>query len=371
MKNVDVQKMGQCENVADQKRGIIMSRLYELLNDVSVNFEVYKEQELSELETKRIKKNVLNEIKARKKQNKTKWTTFAKACACVVLILGVGSAGIVAANGQLPEGIKNLFGIHSKKEIQIAGKMGKALDISAQDAGIKITAEGIMRDARHVGIVYKIEKSDGGMLDQKGRKCTGAEFVEDDCEGDGGKLWTSGSEDCLKQEWNRYHIRYYTIFNYDEQIGNNLQITISDLKLWFGDDPSEVDIKGNWTFDVAADCKDSSVDLAQGQKLQFGKEKATLKECSISSMGYYLEVTSQEKFNGNKIIKGVEENASLYLKNGDQIAFDGSSAPVLHKDGTWSFKIIGTFDAWIMPEDMDKVTIGDYEFKYESAKGDS
>lgn len=348
-----------------------MSKLYELLNEVFVDLGEYQEQKLSELEAKQIKKNVLNEIRGRKKQNKTKWTTFAKACACVVLILGAGSAGIAAANGQLPEEIKNMFGIHSEKEIQVANKMGKALDISAQDAGIKITAEGIMRDARHVGIVYKIEKSDGSMLDQKGRKCTGAEFVEDDCEGDGGPLWTSGSEDCLKQEWNRYHIKYYTIFNYDEQIGKNLQITISDLKLWFGDDASEVNIKGNWTFDVAADCKDSSVDLAQGQKLQFGKEKATLKECNISPMGYYLEVTSQEKFNGNKIIKGVEENASLYLKNGDKIAFDGSSAPVLHKDGTWSFKIIGTFDTWIMPQDLDQVTIGDYEFKYESAKRDS
>lgn len=77
---------------------------------------------------------------------------------------------------------------------------------------------------------------------------------------------------------------------------------------------SQVDIQGKWTFDVMADCKDSSVDLAQEQELQFGKEKAILKECSISPMGYYLEVTSQEKFNGNKIIKGVEENASLYLK---------------------------------------------------------
>lgn len=194
--------------------------------------------------------------------------------------------------------------------------------------------------------------------------------MEDDCLGTGGKLWTSGSQDCLKLEWNRYNIRYYTIFNYDEQIGKHLQITISDLKLWFGDDMSQVDIQGKWTFDVMADCKDSSVDLAQGQELQFGKEKATLKECSISPMGYYLEVTSEEKFNGNKMIKGVEENASLYLKNGDKIALDGSSAPVLHKDGTWSFKIIGTFDAWIVPEDLDQVTIGDYEFKYESVKDD-
>ena len=88
-----------------------MNKLYELLNEVSVDLGEYKEQELSELETKRIKKNVLNEIKAQKKQNNTKWTTLVKACACVVLILGAGSAGIAAANGQLPEGIKNLFGI--------------------------------------------------------------------------------------------------------------------------------------------------------------------------------------------------------------------------------------------------------------------
>ena len=68
-KNIDVQKMGQCENVSDQKRGIIMNKLYELLNEVSVDLREYKEQELSELETKRIKKNVLNEIKVRKKQS--------------------------------------------------------------------------------------------------------------------------------------------------------------------------------------------------------------------------------------------------------------------------------------------------------------
>lgn len=81
-----------------------MNKLYELLNEVSVDLGEYKEQELSELETKRIKKNVLNGIKVRKKQNNTKWTTLVKACACVVLILGAGSAGIAAANGQLPEG---------------------------------------------------------------------------------------------------------------------------------------------------------------------------------------------------------------------------------------------------------------------------
>ena len=46
-----------------------MNKLYELLNEVSVDLREYKEQELSELETKRIKKNVLNEIKVRKKQN--------------------------------------------------------------------------------------------------------------------------------------------------------------------------------------------------------------------------------------------------------------------------------------------------------------
>lgn len=93
-----------------------MNKLYELLNEVSVDLGEYKEQELSELETKRIKKNVLNEIKVRKKQNNTKWTTLVKACACVVLILGAGSAGIATANGQLPEGIKIcLVSIQKKK----------------------------------------------------------------------------------------------------------------------------------------------------------------------------------------------------------------------------------------------------------------
>ena len=55
------------ENITDQKRGIIMNKLYELLNEVSVDLEEYEGKKLSELETKRIKKNVLNEIKVRKK----------------------------------------------------------------------------------------------------------------------------------------------------------------------------------------------------------------------------------------------------------------------------------------------------------------
>ena len=128
-----------------------MNKLYELLNEVSVDLGEYKEQELSELETKRIKKNVLNEIKVRKKQNNTKWTTFAKACACVVLILGAGSIGIAAASGQLPEEIKEiviLYFFQGLKQKEIADllniklslvkyRVSKAKELLAKQLGVE------------------------------------------------------------------------------------------------------------------------------------------------------------------------------------------------------------------------------------------
>lgn len=344
-----------------------MSKLYQLLNKVSVNTEKYGEQKLSEPETKRIKNKVLREIRNREKQNKTKWTPLLKACACTVLVLGVGGAGIAAARGQLPQEIKKLFGVHSEKEIQTANHMGKSVHVTAKDAGIKITAEGVMRDARHVGIVYKIEKSDGSTLAKNGLKCTGAEFEESDCKSDTGTLWTSGSEDCFAQEENRYSIKYYTIFNYGEKIGKNLLVTLSGLRLRFENNQTfYVDMEGNWSFRITADCKDSSVDFAQGQEIQVGKEKAKLKEFSVSPMGYYFEISSKEKFNGNKLIKAIDGNVSLYLKNGDKITLDGSSAPVLREDGTWSFVIVGTFDKLILTDDLDKVVIGKYKWKYDT-----
>lgn len=342
-----------------------MSELYRLLNNVSADPEEYEGKSLSELETKRIKKTVLREISNRKKQKKTAGLSLLKACVCAVLVLSVGGIGIAAASGRLPMELRNLFHIDSAKKLQTADKMGKALSISAEDAGIRITAEGVMRDQKHVGIVYKIERMNGGTLDPKGRKCTGVEFDALKCIDSDDNRSMSGSQDILKQEESADYVRYYTVFDYDKEVNEKLQITMSDMKLWFGGrQESGTEFNGNWSLNISTGYKDCSVELASGQELQFGKEKATLEELSVSPMGYYLEISSKESFEHRKWIKKVDGRISLYLKNGDVIALDGSNGPVIPDDGTWSFRIRGNFDKMILLDEMEKIKISNFTFKF-------
>lgn len=345
-----------------------MKELYELLNDVQMDCEKFEDCKLSEIENMRIKKKLKGKLSSVRKGKKMLKTSFAKVCACAALTLCVSGLSVAAATGVLTDAMKTLFQIDTKEKVQVANEMGFSTDdIYAESGDIKVIAESILRDSQHISVIFNIERKDGGMLDESGRKCVDVTFDDAVCLDKAGDIsnfsaygWT------MEQEFNAKSIKYCKIFSCEEEMGDTIDVKLSDMFLSFGDlESPQVKIKGTWKFSIPTKYKNCSVDLAKGQKLKLGGTKLTLKKFMISPMGYHFEVNSKEKFNDKKIINQLETDGeiNLYLKNGECIPLGGASAPVINEDGTWSFYITGTFDRLILLDEMDKVTVGHYEYK--------
>ena len=64
------------------------------------------------------------------------------------------------------------------------------------------------------------------------------------------------------------------------------------------------------------------------------------------------------------MVRGIDSQLVLYLKNGEKMELSGGSAAE-YKDGNnkvWNFTEIGTFEKLIPLEYMDKIVCGEYEF---------
>lgn len=334
-----------------------MKNIYELLNNAEIDLNEYENQKLSDYENNKLKRKISKEIKKMNKK-KFKWKTSV-AAACLCTVIGLGTVSVMAGIFPIPDSIKKVFGINSTQQLETANNMGTALNISDENSGYKITAIGVLRDSKHISVTYRIEKADGGPLDKDGRNCTKADFWGFDTN----DSWKTGEVDTIEQEYNPYYIEYFTTFNYDDPIGKQVEMSLSEIRLWFDhEEEASVEVNGEWKFSIPTDIEDSSINLGKGQKLKFGKNEAILDELRISPMGYYFKVNSSDEFNDNEIIKAVDGWVSLYLKNGEKIDFDGGGGPIDNGDGTWSFRIIGTFDKLISLKDMDKIVVGNYEF---------
>ena len=321
----------------------------------------YEEQNLSDYEIHKTKKKVLKEIN-RMNKKKLKWKT-AVATACLCLVLGLGTVSVVAGLLPIPESVKNVFGIKSTEQVESAEKMGTAINISSVDKGYKITATGVLRDSRHVCVTYRVEKADGSTLDKKGRKCTNVDFWNFDSN----DSWMGAEVDIVNREYSPYYIDCYTIWNYIGEVDKKVEVSLGELRLWFDNEEYEsIEVDGQWKFEIPTDIEDSSIDIAEGQTIKFGKNKGTLDELRISPIGYSISVTSDEEVHDNEMIKGIDGQIWLYLKNGEKIQCGGPSGPIDNGDGTWSFREIGTFEKLIPLSSMDKVVFEDYEISIEN-----
>ena len=338
-----------------------MNSIYELLNDAQINLEEYQEQTLSDYEIHKTKKKVLKEINRMSKKN-LKWKTVV-ATACLCLLLGVGTVSAAAGLLPIPQSIKNVFGIKSTEQLANAEKIGTAINISSEDKGYKITAMGVLRDAKHVCVTFRVEKTDGSMLDEKGRKCTNVLFEDIDSNAS----WLSGEDNIVKQEYSPYYVEFYSIWNYYEEVDKEIEITLDNLNLCFDnedDESSEVD--GKWKFEIATDIEDSSIDICKGKTIKIGKNKGTIDEFKISPMGYSISVSLDEEISDNEVIKGVDSQIWLYLKNGEKIQCSGGSAVIDNGDGTFSFTEIGTFYKLTPISSMDKIVFDNCEISIEN-----
>lgn len=341
-----------------------MKDIYELLNTAEINLNEYDNQKLSDYESKVIKKQILKEIKKLEHKSKNTLrdfrTSIVAACLCALIV--VGGISVSAATGLLPvsEIFKELFRIDSAEKSKVADKMGTAISISDEDNGYKITAEGVINDDEHICVVYKIEKSDGSSL-YENKACTDVDFGDFKM-----ASWVNGFDGQVEQEHNSNYIKYYTNFTMRKKLDKqkSIKASLKDMQLWFGEE--EIEIDGDWHFNIPLKSKNSSVDLAKHQEISYGKTTGKLEELKISPMAYSIKISSSDTLSDNELIKYLESTGRmiLCLKNGKEIELGGGSWVTANKDDTWTFSVSGSFENLILPEDMEKVIIGNSEFKF-------
>lgn len=332
-----------------------MKKIYELLNDAEMNLDKYENQKLSDYEILKTKKRILEEIRKMNKRRKKIKVSIAVACACV--FVNIGSVSVAAAMGLLPvpDSLKKVFGIDSEKEMEVANDIGSGLDVSAENCGYKITAEGVLKDSKHISVVYKVEKADGSSLDEKNRVCTNVNFGE--CKYDASL--SGGLYDIVENSNNSESLEFYESLTFREDINDTMKVSFKDMRLCFGKEI--IDVDGSWELEIPLKDMDNSQNFAHGQKIEIGKNKGRIDELVFSSIGYSIRITSSEELSKNDIIRSVDGTHILVLKDGKRIELGGGTWVQDNGDKTWSFCLSGFYGEIIRIEDIDRVILGDCE----------
>ena len=331
-----------------------MENIYELLNHANMNLDEFENEKLSDYDSKIAKKQILKKIRKLEYSKKTWTMKLARIAACACVIIGMGTISVAAGWLPIPDSFKTIFGINTDKELEVANTMGTATTVVAEDNGYKISAEGIIGDGKNMGTVFKVEKSDGSTLLDNGKVPTAVEFQEINDENDSGFHGITGSVDGSNSA---NSIEYYTALTYMDSVENHVLISLEDMELWVGD--KKIDVSGKWEFDIPFEIRDVSVNLATGQKFEYGNSEGTLDELMISPIGFSVRVTTTEKLSGSDFIDMPME---LHLKSGEVVELICGSGPVDNNDGTWSWREDGVYGKMILLDNIKSVVIGDTEF---------
>lgn len=331
-----------------------MKDIYELLNHAEMNLEEFENQKLSDYESKIAKKQISKEIRKMKNSKKTWKKTLAATAACACAIIGMGTISVAAGWLPIPDSFKTILGIHTDEELEAANTMGTSTDVVAENKGYKISAEGIIGDSKNMGIVFKIEKSDGSTLLDNGKVPTAVEFREMNNEdyleyhGITGNVEGSNNANCIE---------YYIALTYRDSVKDNVLISLEDMQLWVEDE--QIEVSGKWEFDIPFKVQDSSVNLATGQKFKYGNSEGTIDELMISPIGFSVRVTTTDKLSGSDF---VDMPMEIHLKNGETVELQGGCGPEDNGDGTWSWREDGVYENMILLDNIKSVVIGDTEF---------
>lgn len=216
-----------------------MENIYELLNNAEMNLEEFENQKLSDYESKIAKKKILKELRKKKNSKKTWRKALVATAACACVIIGMGTISVAAGWLQIPDSFKTIFGINTDEELGVADLMGTSTDVVAEDNGYKISAEGVIGDSKNMGIVFKVEKSDGSTLLDNGKVPTDVEFREIDEEK---HSWGHAITGNVVSSNNANCIEYYITVTYIDSVEDNVFISLEDMQLWVDDE--RVDVSG-------------------------------------------------------------------------------------------------------------------------------
>lgn len=329
-----------------------MKNIYELLNNAKMNLEEFENEKLSDYESKIVKKQISKELRKRKGSRHTWKKTLVAASVCVCVIIGMGTISAAAGWLPIPDSFKEILGINTDEELDVANTMGTSTDVAAEDNGYKVSAEGLIGDGKNMGIVLKIEKSDGSTLLDNGEVPTAVDFERINTMD---KDWYAVTEGVNSN--NAYYMEYYVAFTYENHVEDNIFISLEDMQLRAGNE--KLNVLGEWELDIPFEIQDSAVNLATGQKFEYGNSEGTIDELMISPIGYSVKITTKDKLSDSDFI---DIPIEIHLKSGVVVELKGGSGPVDNNDGSWFWREDGVYGKMILLDNVKCVVIGDTEF---------
>ena len=329
-----------------------MKDIYELLNNAEMDLEEFENEKLSDYESKIAKKQISKELRKRKGSRHAWKKTLVAASVCVCVMIGMGTISAAAGWLPIPDSFKAILGINTDEELDVANAIGTSTDVVAEDNGYKVSAEGLIGDGKNMGIVFRIEKSDGSTLLDNGEVPTDVDFERINTMNED---WFAVTESVDNN--NAYYMEYYIAFTYMDRIEDNIFISLKDMQLRSGNE--KLNVLGKWELDIPFEIQDSAVNLATGQKFKYGNSEGRVDELMISPIGFSVRITTKDKLSDSDFI---EIPIEIQLKNGEVVELEGGCGPEVNDDGSWSWTEDGVYGKMILLDNVKCVVIGDTEF---------
>lgn len=346
-------------------------KMYDLLNNVDIDFDQYEEIPLSSEEKETIKSQVLKEIgnmKDNKKRKEISWPAkrmIAAVVCMVILITGTVGASASGYFGQVSEVFKNVFHLDDKTA-KVADEEGSMIDKSVTDNGIKITLDAILGDSYNIAFVYTIQKEDGTAFDHMTDKVLSNNemmFEEEDIFIDQISGFTGDSYfyDADKKD---HAFQYVRLSKCDQKIKKGMTVNIKLKNLiYYDNEKDKLLTKGEWKFKVPLQYENQSKNVASDQTFEVDNICFKINNLSISSLGIHFDCdTDNEDVNRNpeKYMKTFDkiDTMKLTFKNGKTMICDnfGSYASADENDNI-IYSLTTIFDKMIDIDQLDYITI--------------
>ncbi|MCQ6333365.1 MULTISPECIES: DUF4179 domain-containing protein [Bacillus cereus group] len=279
-----------------------MKDIYELLNDIDIDEKELEEIEASEIEKEKVKRNVKQSIRTKKKMK-----SWKKGVAAASILVGLSVAtlgiGFPTYAGGLPI-VGDIFrfldngrtGLYENYK-----EFSTELNMTRESNGIKITLNDAVFNGRTVTITYSIE-SDKDL----GENPNVIEFLQI-----AGFNGTTGSSKITKVDDKKY-VGMSTATDVD-----GIKMDAANVK-WEIDKIETVDgtqsIKGNWNFELSLNAMDSKEVKLKGSS-ENELIKVNINKMEVTPMSFIVFYNQEE----SKALRSIWDSADVELEIKDDL----------------------------------------------------
>ncbi|MBV4417223.1 DUF4179 domain-containing protein [Clostridium tyrobutyricum] len=279
-----------------------MDNIYKYLNDIEMDIEKIDstDVEIDYITQKRLKRNLLNTIKNKRRMTISKYKVAA-AAVIVIILIGVKMPAIA-------KNIPNLKSIIQQMHTDVYDtghyeKYSKAVNKSITDKGITVTINEILTDGNNLMVGYTI-KSD---TDIRKLVKTGKEIIENQGKNNGFEPFTLAKDTKINgnytmggtQSDGKYldeytYINSETMYMDDKNIPSvfNMDLNINNI---YG-------VKGNWNFKFSVSKNDTAREsklFEPNVKVDFPYGKINIEKISFTPVSTSIETTIPNNKNTN------------------------------------------------------------------------